>query len=335
MNFSEAITASTFTIADINGGTTPAAGTVCKDEYDVMAADTTGDATAGNNQQAAEITAVGTAGSSFLVKLFGTDTAVNLEKGEPCVIEAGETISIVTTGITDRSNNAGTTTKTKTMHATLDADAAKPVATTTVTCTRTSDTTLARGTLRVTAAATGNANSVIGNTYSLKVVNSRGLRIPTVDITGTVITVTADLAYTSVEDIAKAHSNQNGVANWTFVRSGGSAGDAVGTTAVTISNATYLSAGSTAGVQGCTMKLTMSEQIRTENEAAALTASIVFGGAQIAAASALTFSTSANTVTSASFAPAVPVTAGSVSYTLSASTLVDSAGNAAVVSGTN
>ena len=325
VNFSEAITASTFTIADINGGATPAAGTVCKDEYDVHNADTAAGAAAGGNNQSATITAVGTAGSSFLVKLWG----------EACVIEAGETISIVTTGITDRSNNAGTTTKTKTMHATLDADAAKPVATTTVTCTRTSDTTLARGTLRVTAAATGNANSVIGNTYSLKVVNSRGLRIPTVDITGTVITVTADLAYTSVEDIAKAHSNANGTANWSITRTGGSVGDAVGTTAVTVSNATYLSANSTAGVQGCTMKLTMSEQIRAENEAAALTASIVFGGAQIAAASALTYSTSANTVTSASFAPAVPVTAGSVSYTLSASSLVDSAGNAAVVSGTN
>ena len=333
VNFSEAITASTFTIADINGGATPAAGTVCKDEFDVHNADTAAGAAAGGNNQSATITAVGTAGSSFLVKLFGTDTAVNLEKGEPCVIEAGETISIVTTGITDRSNNAGTTTKTKTMHATLDADTAKPVATTTVTCTRTSETTLARGTLRVTAAATGNANGVIGNTYSLKVVNSRGLRIPTVDITGTVITVTADLAYTSVEDIAKAHSNANGTANWSITRSGGSAGDAVGTTAVTVSNATYLSANSVAGVQGCTMKLTMSEQIREEVDGG-VTAAIVFGGAQIAAASALTYSTSANTVTSASFAPAVPVTAGSVSYTLSAG-IGDSAGNLSVVSGTN
>jgi putative cell wall-binding protein len=336
VNFSEAITASTFTIADINGGAAPGAGTICKDEFDVHNADTAAGAAAGGNTQAVTISALGTAGSSFLVKLWGGDGTTNIENGEACVIDAGETISIVTTGITDRSTNAGTTTKTKTMHATLDADTAKPVATTSVTCTRSSDAIIKRGTITADATATGNANSVIGNTYGMKVVNSRGLRIPTVaiDTTTKVITVTADLAYSSVEDIAKAHANTNGVANWTFVRSGGSAGDAVGTTAVTTSNATRLSAGSTAGVQSCTMKLTMSEQIRTENDTA-LTAAIVFGGAQIAATSALTVSTSANTVTSAAFAPATPVTAGSVSYTLSASSLVDSAGNAAVVAGTN
>ena len=170
----------------------------------------------------------------------------------------------------------------------------------------------------------------------MKVSNSRGLRIPTIDINTTtkVIHVTADLAYTSVADVAKAHANANGTTNWTFVRSGGSAGDAIGTSAVTIANATFLSAGSTAGVQSCTMKLTSSEQIRTENDTA-LTAAIVFGGTQIVAASGLTFSTQLNTVTSAAFAPATPVTAASVSYTLSAASLADSAGNTAVLAGNN
>jgi len=336
VNFSEAIDASTFTIADINGGATPAAGTICKDEFDVHNADTAGGAAAGGNTQAATISAVGVAGSSFLVKLWGGDGTTNIENGEACVIEAGETISIVTTGITDRSTNAGTTTKTKTMHAVLDADVAKPVMTTTVTCTRSSDAIIKRGILTADAGALGNANSVIGNTYSMKVSNSRGLRVPTIDINTTtkVIHVTADLAYTSVADVAKAHANANGTTNWTFVRSGGSAGDAIGTSAVTIANATFLSAGSTAGVQSCTMKLTSSEQIRAEL-AAGQTAAIVFGGTQIVAASGLTFSTQLNTVTSAAFAPATPVTAASVSYTLSAASLADSAGNTAVLAGNN
>lgn len=333
VNFSEAIDASTFTIADINGGTTGSAGTICKDELTVAA----GAGVAGDNTQEAEISAVGTAGSSFLVRLWIADSVTGVEDGQACVIEKDETIIINTTAITDRSTNVGTTTKTKTMHVTLDADAAKPVATTTVTCTQTGHVTIKRDILTATAAATGNAKGVIGNTYSMKVVNQRGLRLPTVDVNDTtkVITVTADLAYTSAEDVAKAHSNANGTANWSFARSGGAANDAIGTDAITVSNATRLSAGSTAATQDCTMKLTMSEQIRIENEAAPLTASIVFGGAQIAATSALTFSTSANTVTSATFNPATPVTAGSVSYTLSASSLVDSKGNAAVVAGTN
>ena len=332
VNFSEAIDASTFTIADINGGTAGGAGTICKDELTAAAAA----GNAGNNTQEAEISAVGVAGSSFLVRLWIADSATAAEDGQACVIEAGETISIVTTGITDRSTNAGTTTKTKTMHAVLDADVAKPVMTTTVTCTRSSDAIIKRGILTADAGALGNANSVIGNTYSMKVSNSRGLRVPTIDINTTtkVIHVTADLAYTSVADVAKAHANANGTTNWTFVRSGGSAGDAIGTSAVRIANATILSAGSTAGVQGCSMKLTSSEQIRTENDTA-LTAAIVFGGTQIVAASALTFSTQLNTVTSASFAPATPVTAASVSYTLSAASLADSKGNTAVLAGNN
>jgi hypothetical protein len=208
--------------------------------------------------------------------------------------------------------------------------------TTTVTCTQTGNVTIKRDILTATAGALGNAAGVTGNTYSMKVANQRGLRIPTVAINDTtkVITVTADLAYTSAEDVAKAHANASGTTNWSFGRSGGSANDAIGTDAITVANATRLSAGSTAATQDCTMKLTSSEQIRTENDTA-LTAAIVFGGAQLVAASALTFSTQLNTVTSATFNPTTPVTAASVTYTLSAASLADSKGNTAALAGSN
>jgi putative cell wall-binding protein len=329
VNFSEAITASTFTIADINGGTTPGAGTVCKDEYDVAAAA----GVAGGNSVAAEISAVGVAGSSFLVRTWIADADTAAEDGQACVIEAGETISIVTTGITDRSTNAGTLTKTKTLHAVLDADVTGATLTTTTTCTQSSHTILKRGILTATATATGSAPGVTGNTYTMAVVNSRGMRTPTVAVNSTtkVITVTADLAYTTTEDIAMVATNNGVVASWAFGRSGGSALDKIGTASATIANVGFLSAGATAGVQSCTVKLTANEQMRAEVDAG-VTLAIVFGGAQIAAASALAIANT--TVTSGAIAPALPVTAASISWTLSAA-VTDSKGNASGLAGTN
>jgi putative cell wall-binding protein len=323
VNFSEAITASTFTTADISG-------TMCVDE-EAAGADTDND-----NVITPIITAIGTSGKSFKVEVHVTDAAANVaaEVGILCVIEAGETIIINTTGITDRSTNAGTTTKTKTMHATLDADVSAPVFTSSVACTQASATTLKRDILTATATATGGSFGVEGNTYSMKVVNSRGLVIPTVVIVGKVITVTADLAYTTTEDIAAVAVNNGVSSKWTFGRSGGTALDKIGTDAVTTVNAGYLSAGSTAGVQACTLKLTPNERLRIEKIGTAVTASIVFGGAQLVAASAATFSTTGNTVSFASMAPALPVTAQSVSYTLNAA-WTDLKGNASAVAGSN
>jgi len=88
------------------------------------------------------------------------------------------------------------------------------------------------------------------NAYKLRVVNSRGLTIPTVvvDAAASLITITLDVNYHTPADVATAAKNQFATGNFAFT-SGGS----------TKLSATLVDAAPTKGTNDCVMTLTYSE----------------------------------------------------------------------------
>jgi hypothetical protein len=172
--------------------------------------------------------------------------------------------------VNDLSNNAGLTQTTKTMNAVNDADVTKPILSVALTCTQGTDATLSNGTtLKAVATNIYGPQGVAGNTYKMYVVNSRGISLPTVvvDATAATITITADLAYTSVADVQAAYANTGAIA-WSFTFAGGSAtaataiGTASATTAATPIKSSGSHTGDVVGAQSCTAKVTSNEYLQ-------------------------------------------------------------------------
>ena len=170
--------------------------------------------------------------------------------------------------VNDLSENAGTAQTTKTMNATNDADSTKPVLTVKLTCTQGAEAVLSNGTtIKATAHGTYGPQGVAGNAYKMFVNNSRGLALPTVvvDATAMTITITADLAYTSISDVNQAYVNAGGLA-WAFAHQTGSAtamiGTASKTTAATPIKSSGGHAGDVVGAQSCTAAVTSNEYLQ-------------------------------------------------------------------------
>jgi hypothetical protein len=170
--------------------------------------------------------------------------------------------------VNDLSENAGTAQTTKTMNATNDADSTKPVLTVKLTCTQGAEAVLSNGTtVKATAHGTYGPQGVAGNAYKMFVNNSRGLALPTVvvDATAMTITITADLAYTSISDVNQAYVNAGGLA-WAFAHQTGSAtamiGTASKTTAATPIKSSGGHTGDAVGAQSCTAAVTSNEYLQ-------------------------------------------------------------------------
>jgi len=168
----------------------------------------------------------------------------------------------------DVSDNAGTATVTKTMNAVLDADVTKPVLTAAVTCVQTTDAVLSNhSTVKATAHSIYGPQGVNGNGYKMYVVNSRGISLPSVvvDDTAKTITITADLAYTSISDVQAPYANSGTIA-WLFEHQTGTATAAIGTasatTAATPIRATDGHGSDVVGVQVCTVKVNSNEYLQ-------------------------------------------------------------------------
>jgi hypothetical protein len=238
----------------------------------------------------------------------------------------------------DLSENAGAATVTKTMNAVNDADTTKPVLTAAVTCTQGTDATLSNATtIKAVANATYGPQGVAGNTYKMYVNNSRGLAMPTVvvDDTAATITITADLAYTSISDVNQAYVNAGGVA-WSFAHQTGSATAMIGTASKTTAATPITSAGGGAGdvlgTQTCTFKVTSNEYLQTlvVNGTTAVAAvngvaATVADGTSVAMSATsgwktITFETGITGWTK-------PIADGTVTITLNGSLIKDAAGN--------
>jgi hypothetical protein len=185
--------------------------------------------------------------------------------------------------VNDLSENAGTAQTTKTMNATNDADSTKPVLTVKLTCTQGAEAVLSNGTtVKATAHGTYGPQGVAGNAYKMFVNNSRGLALPTVvvDATAMTITITADLAYTSISDVNQAYVNAGGLA-WAFAHQTGSAtamiGTASKTTAATPIKSSGGHTGDAVGAQSCTAAVTSNEYLQ-EMAADATTAVAAING---------------------------------------------------------
>jgi hypothetical protein len=236
-------------------------------------------------------------------------------------------------GVRDASDNFGATTTTRTIATLQHTDAVKPVLTAKTTCVQYTSAVISDGSkLKATSnAAAGGPIGVAGNAWRMSIVNSRGLLVPTVavDNTAMTITVTADLAYASAEDIQAAYANSGGVA-FTLARVSQNANVAMGTASATVvaAKSTDSGTGDTAGAQRCTVKVTSNENIQPISSGGVTVVVAINGVAQ-------TFNTNANMGASATdrtisslhyYTPALPVVAGTVTTTLTG-TIKDTAGN--------
>ena len=172
--------------------------------------------------------------------------------------------------VNDLSNNAGTTQTTKTMNAVNDADVTKPILSVALTCVQGAEAVLSNGTtLKATAHSLYGPQGVAGNTYKMYVVNNRVVSLPSVvvDDTAATITITADLAYTSVADVQAAYANAGGVAwSFTFAAAPATAATAIGTASATTAATPIKSSGGhtgdVVGAQSCTAKVTSNEYLQ-------------------------------------------------------------------------
>ncbi len=242
--------------------------------------------------------------------------------------------------VNDLSNNAGTTQTTKTMNAVNDADVTKPILSVALTCVQGAEAVLSNGTtLKATAHSLYGPQGVAGNTYKMYVVNNRVVSLPSVvvDDTAATITITADLAYTSVSDVQAAYANAGGVA-WSFTFAGGSAtattaiGTASATTAATPIKSSGGHTGDVVGAQSCTAKVTSNEYLQEMN---------ADGTTAVAAINGVATAFSANDGTSDALADGwktitfdgvlaawtLPIADGTTTITLNGSNIKDMKGN--------
>ena len=291
---------------------------------------------AGDFVSVSGLTASAENGAYLIDSVSGTDITVDRAANFTAQAAAGGAHNVMCegqSGVRDASDNFGTTTTTKTMATLQDTDSVKPILTAKTTCVQHTSAVISDGSkLKATSnAAAGGPLGVAGNAWRMSIVNKRGLIVPTVavDNTAKTITVTADLAYASAEDIQASYANGGGAA-WTLARVSQAANTAMGTAAATTvaQKSTDSGTGDTAGVQRCTVKVTSNENIQP----------IVSGGVTAVVAIngvAQTFDTNANMGASAAdrsitslnyYSPALPVVEGTVTTTLTG-TIKDTAGN--------
>jgi hypothetical protein len=213
------------------------------------------------------LTASGDNGTYEVVTQADANT-VTVARATAMTAQGGAAGTISKYFVNDLSENAGTAQTTKTMNATNDADSTKPVLTVKLTCTQGAEAVLSNGTtVKATAHGTYGPQGVAGNAYKMFVNNSRGLALPTVvvDATAMTITITADLAYTSISDVNQAYVNAGGLA-WAFAHQTGSAtamiGTASKTTAATPIKSSGGHTGDAVGAQSCTAAVTSNEYLQ-------------------------------------------------------------------------
>ena len=240
-------------------------------------------------------------------------------------LQAGDVITISASTTVDLSGNPQSAAVVKTISAVTDADVTKPGLTGSMLCTQANQTQLlnkAGGALAMTATAFG-PQGVAGNLYAFKVTNVRGQLIPkvTIDDAASSIVLTADLAYSSLNDVAKSMSN-DGIIGWSATTSA-TATAPIGITAANTTASSYLNS-TQKGSQSCVVTLKGSEAMKPK---ASQTATVVVNGISLGSSLALTPSSTNNTShTVAAVAPPLPVSPNTVSVTLSGS-LYDTAGN--------
>ena len=227
---------------------------------------------AGDKVTISGVTASGDNGSYEVISITDTDTFV-LARVTAFTDQGGAAGTVSKYWLNDLSNNGGLLQTTKTMNAVNDADITKPILSVALTCVQSTDATLSNGTT-VKAVATNiyGPQGVAGNAYKMYVVNSRVVSLPTVvvDDTAATITITADLAYTSISDVQQAYANTGGIA-WSFAHA---ASPATATTAIGTASATTAAtpityagshAGDVVGLQNCTAKVTSNEYLQEMN----------------------------------------------------------------------
>jgi hypothetical protein len=284
-----------------------------------------------------DVTAAGDDGV-YEVVLAATTTTFTVQADAAFTVQGGAAGTVSKGWVNDLSNNGGSATVTKTMNAVNDADTTKPVLTAKVTCTQGQAAVLSNATtVKATPSAVYGPKGVAGNTYKMYVNNSRGLALPTVvvDDTAATITITADLAYTSISDVNQAYANAGGVA-WSFAHQTGSATAMIGTASKTTAATPITSAGGSAGdqvgAQSCAVKVTSNEYLQ-QMAADATTAVAAVNGVATAftdGTSVLMSATSGwKTITfeSALTAWTKPIADGTVTITLNGSLIKDAAGN--------
>ena len=240
-------------------------------------------------------------------------------------LQAGNVITISASTTKDLSGNAQPAAVVKTISAITDADVTKPGLTGSMLCTQANQTQLlnkAGGALAMTATAFG-PQGVAGNLYTFKVTNVRGQLIPkvTIDDAASSIVLTADLAYSSLNDVAKSMSN-DGIIGWSATTSA-TATAPIGITAANTTASSYLNS-TQKGSQSCVVTLKGSEAMKPK---ASQTATVVVAGVSLGTGALTASSTNNTSHTVAAVAPPLPVSPNTVSVTLSGS-LYDTAGNA-------
>jgi hypothetical protein len=242
--------------------------------------------------------------------------------------------------VNDLSNNGGLTTLTKTMNAINDADVAKPVLSVKLTCTQGADATLSNGTtIKAVATNVYGPQGVAGNTYKMYVVNSRGVSLPSVvvDATAATITITADLAYTSIADVQAAYANTGAIAwSFTFAASPATAATAIGTASATTAATPIKSSGGhtgdVVGAQSCAAKVTSTEYLMAMAADATTAVAAINGVATAFSANDGTSDVLAagwKTITFDGVLAAwtLPIVDGTTTITLNGSLIKDMAGN--------
>jgi hypothetical protein len=306
---------------------------------DITVASSTGIAV-GDHIEVAGLAASGENGSYYVDSVpDGTSIVVHRAAGAfTAQAGAGGTVCEGQSGVKDASDNFGSTTTTKTLATLQHTDSVKPILTAATTCVQHTSAVISDGgTLKATSsAAAGGPLGVAGNAWRMSIVNSRGLIVPTVavDNTALTITVTADLAYASAEDIQAAYANSGGAA-WTLARVSQNANVAMGTASATTvaQKSTDSGTGDTAGAQRCTVKVTSNENIQAIADNGVSASVAINGVAQAWNGADATFgaSTSDRSVASSSyFTPSLPVVDGTITITLTG-TIQDTAGNTVTV----
>ena len=223
---------------------------------------------------------------------------------------AGDVITVAA-GQKDLAGNASLA-ATATVAAT--ADAVAPTATGAMACVTAGQVTGAAGGVTVTAvtaAKGGSKDGAAGFGYKVSVVNKRGQVLPSIaiDDAAKAIVISADTAYSSVDDVVKFASNRAVSTDWAFSGAGSLTATA-SATALTV-----------AKTQTCKVTLTFSENIQST-----VTVSLTVAGVPVTASVSASRSTSPHNVVTVSFDSvkgAIPAGAVVATYAVT-----DIAGNA-------
>jgi len=209
-----------------------------------------------------------------------------------------------------------------------------------LTCVQGTDATLSNGTtLKAVATNIYGPQGVAGNTYKMYVVNNRVVSLPTVvvDDTAATITITADLAYTSVADVQAAYANTGGIAwSFTFAAAPATAATAIGTASATTAATPIKSSGGhtgdVVGAQSCTAKVTSNEYLQEMNADGTTAVAAINGVATVFSANDGTSDALADGWKTITFdgvlaAWTLPIADGTTTITLNGSNIKDMKGN--------